>query len=226
MWILVAEDEPALRDLLRTGLEEEGHSIVLAADGEEALAAAEQREFDALVLDIMMPGVDGLQVMRRLRERRNPAPILLLTARDSPADIVRGLDGGADDYLTKPFAFDELLARLRAITRRNDALRSTLLTVDDLTLDPAMHIVERGGERIELTATEFRLLEHLMRRGGRVATRSSILDAVWGFDHNVENNTLDVFIRLLRSKIDGSRPRKLIQTVRGFGYRIAAPTGS
>ncbi len=147
----------------------------------------------------------------------------MLTARDAPADIVKGLDGGADDYLTKPFAFDELLARLRAITRRSDSSRPTILAVEDLALDPATHIVTRSGEEIELTATEFRLLEYLMRRGGRLATRTAILDTVWGLGHNVENNTLDAFIRLLRSKVDGDHPHKLIQTVRGFGYRIAAP---
>ena len=222
MWILVVEDEPALRELLRAGLEEEGHSIALANDGEEALAAAAEREFDAILLDIMMPGLDGIQVLRQLRAHRRQTPVLLLTARDSPADIVRGLDSGADDYLTKPFAFEELLARLRAITRRSDPSRSNTLQVCDLTLDPLMHAVTRGGAPVELTATEFRLLEYLMRRSGRVATRQSILDAVWGFNHNVENNTLDVFIRLLRSKVDGDRPQKLIQTVRGFGYRISA----
>lgn len=220
MRILVAEDEPALRELLRSGLEEEGHQIISATDGNEALTAAEQKEFDAVILDIMMPGLDGIAVLRRLRANRNEVPVLLLTARDAPADIVRGLDGGADDYLTKPFAFDELLARLRAITRRSDPGRSAMLAVEDLALDSATHLVTRAGKEIELTATEFRLLEYLMRRNGRLATRSEILDTVWGLGHNVENNTLDVFIRLLRSKVDGDSSHKLIQTVRGFGYRL------
>ncbi|MEW5978009.1 MAG: response regulator transcription factor [Acidobacteriota bacterium] len=226
MWILVVEDEVALGQLLRSGLQEEGHTVALAEDGEAAMEAATQHQFDAIVLDLMLPAIDGLEVLKRLRTRQNHVPILILTARDAAADIVRGLDSGADDYLTKPFRFDELLARLRAISRRGVPARSICIEVEDLVLDPVSHTVTRGGKPIELTATEFRLLECLMRRNGRIATRNAILEAVWGNDRYVESNTLDVFIRLLRSKIDGDRPNKLIQTVRGFGYRLAPGSGS
>jgi two-component system, OmpR family, response regulator len=172
------------------------------------------------VLDLMLPLIDGFEVARRLRKNGNQTPILMLTARDAVPDIVKGLDVGADDYLTKPFAFEVFLARLRSVARRGSTPRPTVLQVDDLVLNPASHIVTRGEREIHLSPTEFRLLELLMRRSGRVVPRDAIVEAVWDFDHEVEENTLDTFIRLLRSKIDREHDRKLIQTVRGIGYTI------
>jgi DNA-binding response OmpR family regulator len=173
-----------------------------------------------IVLDIMLPGVDGYEVARRLRKSHNETPILMLTARDAVPDIVKGLDAGADDYLTKPFSFEEFLARLRSVSRRGSAPRPTILTVGDLVMDPATHEVKRDGEEIHLSPTEFRLLEFLMRRAGRVVSRNTIVQAIWNFDDDVEENTLDAFISLLRSKVDRDQSEKLIQTVRGLGYTI------
>ena len=223
MWILVVEDERRMAELLRKGLKEEGHSVMVAYDGREGLEAARMRAFDAIILDLMLPGLDGFQVLRRLRELGNTTPILVLTARDAVPDIVRGLDLGADDYLTKPFAFSELLARLRTIARRASPARPTRLEIGGLVLDPATREVYRDGRRVNLTPTEYRLLEFLMRRAGRVAPRDEIIEAVWGFEREVESNTLDAFIRLLRSKIDNGHEVKLIHTVRGFGYAIREP---
>ncbi len=223
MWILVVEDERRMAELLRKGLEEEGHSVMVAYDGRVGLEAARMRAFDTIILDLMLPGLDGFEVLQRLRELGNTTPILVLTARDAVPDIVRGLDLGADDYLTKPFAFSELLARLRTIARRASPARPTKLQTGDLVLDPAAREVYRDGRRINLTPTEYRLLEFLMRRAGRVAPREEIIEAVWGFEREVERNTLDAFIRLLRTKIDNGRQVKLIHTVRGFGYSIREP---
>ena len=218
MWILVVEDEASMGELLRQGLEEQNHVVALAADGLEALHAARMNNFDAIVLDVMIPGVDGVEVTRRLRAAKHQAPIIMLTARDAPADIVRGLDAGADDYLTKPFSLKVLLARLRAITRRAARPAAAALQVADLVVDPASREVSRAGHKINLTATEFRVLEFLMRRAGRAASRSAIIDAVWGFEKDVESNTVDVFIKLLRGKIDSPPHRKLIHSMRGYGY--------
>jgi two-component system response regulator MprA len=218
MWILVAEDEPSMGDLLLQGLEEQNQTVTLARDGEEALAAIAGTAFDAIVLDVMMPRVSGFEVARHVRSARNHTPILMLTARDAPADIVKGLDAGADDYLVKPFAFSVLMARLRAITRRSAQAPVQELRADDLCLDPAAREVQRGGRRIAVTPTEFRLLEVLLRRANRAVARSSIIEAVWGFDEDVESNTLDVYIRLLREKVDNDGNKRLIHTVRGFGY--------
>jgi two-component system, OmpR family, response regulator MprA len=218
MWILIAEDEPSMGELLRQGLEEENHTVTLAIDGAGALSAAATSAFDAVVLDVMMPEVDGFEVARRLRAGKNHVPILMLTARDAPADIVKGLDAGADDYLVKPFALSVLLARLRAISRRASFAPVDVLKVDDLVLDPASREVTRGGRKICLTATEFRFLEYLMRRPGRAASRSAIIEAVWGFNEDVELNTIDVYIKLLRDKLDSGTERRLIHTVRGYGY--------
>ena len=168
----------------------------------------------------MLPGIDGFQVARRLRRNRNQTPILILTARDAVPDVVKGLDVGADDYLTKPFAFDEFLARLRSVARRGSSPRPTRLQVADLTLDPATHQVFRGNREIHLTPTEFRLLDFLVRRAGRVVLRNALVEAVWGFEQEVEENTLDAFVRLVRSKVDRDFKHKLIHTVRGVGYTI------
>jgi len=218
MWILLAEDEPLMGQFVVQGLEEENHTVTLARDGLEALAALETCTFDAVVLDVMMPGLSGIGVAQRVRKSGSQVPILMLTARDAPADIVEGLDAGADDYLVKPFALNVLLARLRAISRRATQPSVLVLQVSDLTLDPASHIVCRAGREIGVTATEFRLLEFLMRRAGRAASRSAIIEAVWGFDEEVEPNTVDVYIKLLRDKIEMGGQEKLIHTVRGYGY--------
>lgn len=220
MQILIVEDERKMAAVLKKGLEAENHHVTLAYDGHTGLDLTETTEFDVVVLDLMLPVIDGFEVARRLRKNGNETPILMLTARDAVPDIVKGLDLGADDYLTKPFSFDVLLARLRSVARRGSAPRSTVFQVDDLVLNPASHQVIRGEREIHLSPTEFRLLELLMRRSGRVVPRDAIVQAVWDFDHDVEENTLDTFIRLLRSKIDREHDRKLIQTVRGIGYTI------
>jgi DNA-binding response OmpR family regulator len=206
--------------VLKKGLEAENHCVSLAFDGRVGLELAATVEFDVVVLDVMLPGLDGYEVARRLRRNQNQSPILMLTARDAVPDIVKGLDSGADDYLTKPFSFEEFLARLRSVTRRGPGPRPTALQVGDLVLDPATHRVHRGAQEIHLSPTEFRLLEFLMRRAERVVSRNAIVQAVWEFDNEVEENTLDVFIRLLRSKVDRDHSQRLIQTVRGIGYTI------
>jgi two-component system response regulator MprA len=218
MWILIVEDELPMSRALRQGLEEQNHTVTIASDGAEALAATSAAEFDAIVLDIMLPVVDGLSVARRLRQTGNSVPILMLTARDAPDDVVKGLDAGADDYLVKPFAFKVLLARLRALSRRATSPSVPVLRVDDLVLDPISREVFRGDRVVNLTATEFRFLEHLMRRVGRVASRSSIIEAVWGFEQDVESNTVDSYIKSLRNKLDSDPRSRLIHTVRGYGY--------
>jgi DNA-binding response OmpR family regulator len=218
MWILVVEDETSMAELLRQGLEEDNHTVTLAQDGDEALTAATTNAFDAIVLDVMMPGIDGIRVARQLRREGNQVPILMLTARDTSLDIINGLDAGADDYLVKPFALGVLLARLRALARRASQPQIALLQIDDLVLDPASRAVMRGNRPIQLTATEFRILEFLLRRAGRAASRGSIIEAVWGFDSEVELNTVDVYIKLLRERIDSGYARKLIHTIRGYGY--------
>jgi DNA-binding response OmpR family regulator len=223
VWILVVEDDIPMGELLRQGLEESNHSVALVPDGLEGLHAARISNFDAVILDVMLPGMDGIEVARRLREGGIDTPILMLTARDSGADVVRGLDAGADDYLTKPFSFKVLLARLRAISRRAARPPVPVLEIDDLTLDPASRQVRRGDQSVSLTATEFRVLEFLMRRAGRAASRAAIIEAVWGFEQDVEPNTVDAFIKSLRDKIDSQHRRKLIQTMRGYGYILREP---
>jgi DNA-binding response OmpR family regulator len=218
VWILVVENETSMGELLRQGLEEQNHAVTLAKDGVEGFHAAKTSNFDAIVLDVMMPGMDGIEVARRLRADGHQTPIIMLTARDAAADIVKGLDAGADDYLTKPFSLKVLLARLRAISRRAAQPPQQNLHIDDLVVDPAAREVTRAGQKISLTATEFRVLEFLLRRAGRAVSRSAIIEAVWGFEEDVEPNTVDAFIKLLRDKIDAGSPRKLIHTVRGYGY--------
>ncbi|HTR38893.1 MAG TPA: response regulator transcription factor [Bryobacteraceae bacterium] len=218
MQVLVVEDEQRMAELLRQGLEEEGHSVVSAANGRDALAMAESYTFDAIVLDVMLPGLDGFSVARKLRAARNQTPILMLTARDTTRDMVEGLNLGADDYLVKPFSFEILLARLRAVSRRGPIAQPVNLQVADLSLNPAAREVTRGGRRIALTRTEYSLLEMLMKRAGRVVARENLIEAVWGFETDVRNNTLDAFIRLLREKVDSPGEIKLIHTVRGVGY--------
>ena len=218
MQVLVIEDELRMAELLQRGLTEEGHHVVLAANGMEGLETARAFPFDVIILDIMLPGLNGLSVARRLRESHNQTPVLMLTARDSTTDIVRGLDSGSDDYLTKPFSFEVLLARLRSITRRGPIERPPCLQVADLKLDPATREVTRNGTPINLTPREYALLELLLRNTGRVVPRESILTAVWGFNTEVHENTLEAFVRLLRMKIGAQQQQKLIHTVRGVGY--------
>jgi len=218
VWILVVEDETSMREALRQGLEEENHTVVLAGNGVEGLHAAETCDFDAILLDIMMPLMDGIELVRRLRAAGRQTPVLMLTARDAASDVVRGLDAGADDYLTKPFSFRVLLARLRAISRRSAQPQKSSLQIHDLVLDPASHEVSRAGKVLSLTATEYRVLEFLMRRANHVVARSAIIEGVWGFEEDIEDNTVDAFIRHLREKIDLKHERKLIHTVRGYGY--------
>ncbi len=220
MRILVVEDEPSMAELLRKGLEEEHHSVIAAYDGKAALDIATSTDLDVILLDVMLPGMDGIEVVMNLRSRNNHTPLILLTARDSVPDIIRGLDVGADDYLIKPFSFQELLARLRASARRGPAPRPVRMQVADLRLDPATHRVHRAEREIHLTVTEFRLLEFLMRRAGRVISRNALIEAVWWDSGDVEDNTLDAFISLLRTKIDKDHRHKLIHTVRGVGYTL------
>lgn len=220
MRILIVEDDHRMADLLRRGLEREGYAVLLATDGQAAVDIALNVDHDMMILDWMLPKLDGHQVASRLREARLTTPILMLTARDAPPDVVRGLDCGADDYLTKPFAFEVLLARLRALARRVPAPRLPVLQVADLTLDPSTRRVARATCEIKLSNREFALLQFLMRRVGQVVPREVLLAAVWGYDSRIESNTLDAFIHLLRSKIDAAPNPKLIHTVRGVGYSI------
>jgi two-component system OmpR family response regulator len=212
-----------MADLLRRVLSEEGHQVLGARDGREGFEIAQCSVFDVIVLDVMLPGMDGFTVASRLRAIRNQTPVLMLTARDAPADIVGGLDSGADDYLTKPFTIDVLLARLRSVSRRGEIPRPLLLQVADLRLDPASHTVSRGDKELSLTPREYKLLELLMRNLGRVISRETILESVWGFGTEIAGNTLEVFMRQLRLKVDTQEP-KLIRTVRGFGYMLREPS--
>jgi DNA-binding response OmpR family regulator len=220
MHVLVVEDEISMARLLRRTFEEEGHQVVVTGDGREGYEIARASKFDVIVLDIMVPGLSGGEVARKLREGRNQTPILMLTARDAPADVVAGLDAGADDYLTKPFSIDVLLARVRAVSRRGEIAQPVCLRVADIKLDPATRRVTRSGETLALTPREYRLLELLMRNPGRAVSRATILDTVWGLASDISENTVEVFMRHLRLKVDTREP-KLIQTVRGYGYMMA-----
>ncbi len=221
MRILVVEDEQRIADFISRGLSEHGYAVDAAYDGDEALAWADVGEFDLIILDVMLPVRDGVEVCRLLRGRGVRTPILMLTARDAVEDRVRGLDSGADDYLVKPFAFDELLARLRALTRRQPAVLGSELRMSDLTLDTATRQALRQGKVVPLTTKEFALLEYLMRHPHQVLTRTMIAEHVWNYDFDNATNVIDVHIRNLRRKIDDPFSTKLIHTVRGAGYRIS-----
>jgi two-component system OmpR family response regulator len=220
MLILVVEDEIKMARALRRGLEQEGYSVELSADGEDALSRVVDRGFDAIVLDVMIPGTDGFAVCRELRARGQWAPVLMLTARDAVEDRIRGLDSGADDYLVKPFAFGELLARLRALVRRDPAPRPATLEVADVVLDPAARQVTRAGTLVELSGREFALLEFLMRHPGEVLSRSRILENVWDYNYDHFSNVVDVYVAYLRRKLEQPFGRPLIRTVRGAGYAV------
>jgi len=218
--ILVVEDEAKMATLIKRGLEHEGYAVDLAKDGGEALWAAREFAFDAIVLDAMIPAPDGFEVCRTLRSEERWTPVLLLTARDGVDDRVLGLDAGADDYLTKPFAFSELFARLRALTRRELGARPTVLAVGDLVLDPATREVRRGDVDISLSAKQFAILEQFMRRPGEVLSRTDLLEHVWDFAYEGTSNLVDVYVRTLRERIDRPFGVDSIETIRGAGYRL------
>ncbi|HEU4355227.1 MAG TPA: response regulator transcription factor [Actinomycetota bacterium] len=220
MRVLVVEDEVKMAGLLKRALEEEGYAVDVAGRGEDALWFGAENPYDAIVLDVMLPDLDGFEVSRRLREAGRWSPVLMLTARDAVADRVAGLDAGADDYLTKPFSFAELLARLRALVRRGAAERPAVLRVGDLTLDPARRTVTRDGTSIDLTAREFALLEYLMRHAGEVLSRTQLIEHVWDFAYDGDSNVVDVYVGYLRNKVDRPFGRDSIRTVRGAGYRL------
>ena len=220
MKILIVEDDAKMAELLRRGLTTLGYSVAVASDGDKGLREAQTGSFDTILLDLMIPGTDGLSVARKLREAGSRTPILMLTARDSVGDVVRGLDVGADDYLTKPFSFEVLTARLRVIARRLASDKGPSLQVADLILNSQTHEVTRAGKPVALTRTEYVILEYLMRRAGRVVSRDSLIEVVWGIDREVGYNTVDVFIFQLRTKLEAGGASRLIQTIRGFGYTL------
>jgi DNA-binding response OmpR family regulator len=223
MRLLLVEDNARLRDSLRLSLEEDGYAIDTAADGIEGQELAEMTPYDAIILDIMLPGRNGVEVCRNLRQQRIRIPVLMLTARDAVEDRVKGLDSGADDYLVKPFSLEELRARLRALLRRDAPDKTGTLVAADLVLDPATHTVTRAGKPIELTAKEFSLLEYLMRNPNWLISREMAESHVWDYGYAGTSNLVDVYIRRLRRKVDDPFPVKLIETVRGFGYRLNRP---
>jgi two-component system OmpR family response regulator len=225
MRLLVVEDDVKMASLLKRGLEREGYVVEVAATGEDALWAGMEFPYDAVLLDAMIPVPDGFEVCRQLREAGRWMPVIMLTARDSVEDRVRGLDAGGDDYLPKPFAFAELFARLRALLRREPGERPTVLRAGDLRLDPATRVVKRGQTAIALSAREFSLLELLMRRKGAVLSRTAILEHVWDFAYDGTSNVVDVYVRYLREKVDRPFGREAIETVRGAGYRLRADGG-
>jgi two-component system, OmpR family, response regulator len=225
MRILIVEDEPKMAALLRRGLVAEGAAVDLAARGEDAIPRAEATDYDVIVLDVMLPGLDGFEVCKRLRSAGVWAPVLMLTARDAVRDRVAGLDSGADDYLTKPFSYAEFLARLRALVRRGETERPVVLEVGDLRLDPATRQVWRGDTEIALSTKEFAVLETFMRRPGRVLSRFELLEHAWDYEYDNRSNVVDAYVRLLRKKIDKPFGTNSIETVRGAGYRLREENG-
>jgi two-component system OmpR family response regulator len=225
MRLLVVEDEKRLAALLARGLQEEGYAVDVAGRGEDALWMAAAVPYDAIVLDVMLPGLDGLETLRQLREREVWSPVLFLTARDGLDDRIAGLDSGGDDYLVKPFAFSELVARLRALTRRAPQERPAVLAVGDLRLDPALHRTWRGEDELDLSAKEYALLELFMRRPGQTLSRVQLLEGAWDLSFESRSNLVDVYVRYLREKIDRPYGRDSIETVRGVGYRLREDGG-
>ena len=224
MRVLIAEDERDLNRIIAQKLTQEGYSVDTCYDGKEAMDILSYTDYDAIILDSMMPGADGFAVLRSLRDRGKAMPVLFLTARDSVQDRVRGLDSGANDYMIKPFSMEELAARLRAMTRMSFGGICSVLTVGDLTMDTASHVVRRGGREISLSAREYAVLEYLMHNKGVVLSREKIEDHVWNFDYEGGTNVVDVYIRYLRKKIDEGQKKKLIHTVRGSGYVLREET--
>jgi len=222
MRILLIEDEKKTASFIRKALQAEGFAVDVCHNGEDALSAPSATPYDAIVLDVMLPGRDGLSLLRHWRQNRNSTPVLLLSARGEVNERVEGLNIGADDYLPKPFALVELIARVRALTRRSGDNKSVILKVADLSLDTVTHFAERGGRRIELTAREYRLLEYLMRSAGRLCGRMMILEKVWDYDFDPGTNLVDVYVKRLREKIDAGFEPKLLHTVRGTGYVMRA----
>jgi heavy metal response regulator len=223
MRILVVEDEKKVASFIKKGLEEEHYAVDTAPDGENGLYLAEVNTYDLMVLDLMLPKINGLELLRRVRQKGNNVPILVLTAKDSVDDIVKGLDAGCDDYLTKPFAFSELLARIRALFRRERAEKEPVLKVGDLTLAVTTHKVMREGKEIELTSKEYALLEYFMRNPDKVLTRTMISEHVWDYHFDSMTNVIDVYVNYLRKKIDKDFEPKLIHTMRGIGYMMKRP---
>lgn len=221
MRVLVVEDERRIAQAVKEGLEQEAYAVDVCHDGETGYMTAIADEYDLIVLDVMMPGLNGMELCRKLRAEGNKTPVLMLTAKDQEADIIEGLDSGADDYLAKPFSFDVLLARMRALLRRSPEVAPELLTAADLTFDPASHHVERAGTVIKLSGKEYAILEYLLRNKGRVLSKHNIMTHVWDFDADILPNNVEVFIAYLRAKVDKpfGNPH-LITTVRGFGYRL------
>lgn len=224
MKVLVIEDEKKISSLVRKGLEAVGFVVDTSQSGDEGYSLATTRPYDVLILDIMLPGRDGLSILRNLRERKIAMPIILLTARSELNERLEGLNLGADDYLTKPFFIEELIARIHAVTRRASGAVQSILSVSDLSMNLLTREVKRGATKIELTPREFALLEHLMRAPGRVLTRVQICEQVWDYNFDPGTNLVDVYVQRLRKKIDGASPLKLIETIRGVGYRITIPT--
>jgi DNA-binding response OmpR family regulator len=220
MRILVVEDDKAVASFLKKGLESEQYAVDVAGDGEEAQSLVDMADFDLVVLDLVLPKVDGLDVLKHIRDRKPSLPVLILSGRARVEDRVKGLDLGADDYLTKPFSFSELSARVRALLRRSPSAIGIVLRVEDLELDRAERVVRRAGRRIDLTPREFALLEYLMRNAGRSVTRAMIIEHVWNFSFDTTTNVVDVYINYLRKKVDQDSERKLIQTVRNVGYEL------
>lgn len=220
MKILVIEDEKRITSFIRKGLQYEGYSVDVAFDGAAGFNKAQDNSFDLIVLDVMLPEMDGVSLCSQIREKEIMTPVIMLTAKDSVDDRVRGLDAGADDYLVKPFSFKELLARIRSLLRRGDNTKQSVLRVGDLVMDPASREVKRGERIIDLSRKEYSLLEYLMRNQNQVLTRTMIAEHVWDYDFDSFTNTIDVYIRYLRKKIDEGEPKKLIRTARGIGYKI------
>jgi heavy metal response regulator len=220
MTILVVEDEIKISRFIKKGLEMEHYTVDAAYDGQEALDKAEVNTYDLIILDIMLPKIDGIEVCKKLRNNKVDSPIIMLTAKDTIEDRIKGLDVGADDYLTKPFSFGELVARIRALLRREKSVKNTRLQIADLVLDPATHEVFRGNKEIQLSSKEYRLLDYMMRRPGYVCTRTMIGEHIWGYNFTDESNVIDVYISYLRRKIDSGFKQRLIHTVRDVGYKI------
>ena len=222
MHILVVEDDPRIAAFVTRGLEESGYAVTVAHDGENGFLAARYNDYDLIVLDLMLPKMDGIEVARKLRAAGKATPILMLTARDTEKDKIQGLDVGADDYLTKPFSFGEFLARVRALLRRDTLTRASLMRIDDLELDTVARQVRRGGRDVALSAREYALLEYLVHHAGQILTREQLAAHVWS-DAEVESNVIDVYVRYLRQKVDAPFGTPLIHTVRGVGYTLRAP---